>query len=93
MDKYYFGVNKQSYSRCVEVSKDILIAWGLLRVQLHKTLHQMYLKTFRCKINSLIGPSVRFRAVVSGATFHAAGPNWLGNSVTGVSFRFGACVI
>ena len=93
MDKYYFGVNEQSCSRYLEVSKDILIAWGSLRVQLHKTLHQMYLKTFLSKINSLSGPSVRFRAVVSGATFYAAGPNWFGNSVTGVSFRFGACVI
>lgn len=75
MDKYYFGVNEQGYSRYLEVSKDILIAWGSLTVQLHKTLHQMYLKTFRSKINSLSGPSVRFRAVVSGATFYAAEPN------------------
>lgn len=93
MDKYYFGVNVQSYSSFLEVSKDILISWGSLRVQLHKTLHQMYLKTFRSKRNSLTGPSVRFRALVSGATFYAAGPNWLGDSVTGVYFRFGACVI
>ena len=69
MDKYYFGVNEQSYSSFLEVSKDIHISWGSLRVQLHKTLHQMYLKTFRSKINSLTGPSVRFRALVSGAPF------------------------
>lgn len=45
-------------------------------MQLHKTLHQMYLKTFRSKINSLTGLVVRFRAVVSGATFYAAGPSY-----------------
>lgn len=45
-------------------------------MQLHKAQHQMHLKTFRSKINSLTGPSVRFRAVVSGATFYAAGPSY-----------------
>ena len=45
-------------------------------MQLHKTSHQMYLKTFRSKINSLTSPSVRFRAVVSGATFYAVGPSY-----------------
>lgn len=38
MDKYYFGVNEKSQSRCWEVSNYILIAWGSLRVQLHETL-------------------------------------------------------